>query len=87
MVPVLFLNSSLGTPLLPQTIETQDFEMALGKADDKTLLNKWYSLDARAQPPCYRLRPTTCHIPGLKVRPRLSRCVRQGWLGQVSTVR
>ncbi|XP_052123823.1 NACHT domain- and WD repeat-containing protein 1-like [Frankliniella occidentalis] len=66
VVPVLFLNMSLGTPLLPNTIETQDFEMALGKADDKTLLNKWYSLDSHAQPPCYRLRPTTCHIPGLR---------------------
>lgn len=66
VVPVLFLNMSLGTPLLPRTIETQDFEMALGKAEDKTLLNKWYTRDAHAQPPCYRLRPHTCYIPGLK---------------------
>ncbi|XP_068084365.1 NACHT and WD repeat domain-containing protein 2 [Anabrus simplex] len=66
IIPVLFLNNSLGTPLLPNTIETQDFEMALGKADNKEMLQKWYRLDSHAQPPCYRLQPTGIHIPGLK---------------------
>ncbi|KAK7866181.1 hypothetical protein R5R35_001398 [Gryllus longicercus] len=66
IIPVLFLNNSLGTPLLPNTIETQDFEMALKKADNKELLQKWYHLDSHAQPPCYRLQPTGIHIPGLR---------------------
>lgn len=25
-----------------------------------------YTLDSDAQPPCYRLRPISCHIPGFK---------------------
>ena len=61
LIPLLVLGSSLGAPLIPLTIESQDFEAALatveqsGKADGKQLLEKWYSLDSRAQPPCYRL--------------------------------
>ncbi|XP_049833754.1 NACHT domain- and WD repeat-containing protein 1 [Schistocerca gregaria] len=66
VVPVLFLSNSLGTPLLPNTVETQDFEMALERADNKELLRKWYRLDSAAQPPCYRLQPTALHIPGFK---------------------
>ncbi|XP_063237108.1 NACHT domain- and WD repeat-containing protein 1 isoform X2 [Bacillus rossius redtenbacheri] len=66
VVPVLFLSNSLGTPLLPGTIETQDFEMAVAKAEDAQLLRKWYQLDAHAQPPCYRLQPISSHIPGFK---------------------
>ncbi|XP_046670625.1 NACHT domain- and WD repeat-containing protein 1 [Homalodisca vitripennis] len=66
VVPVLFLSNSLGTPLLPKTIETQDFEMALSQADNKELLTKWYQLDSHAQPPCYRLQPIASHIPGFK---------------------
>ncbi|XP_063369879.1 uncharacterized protein LOC134658201 [Cydia amplana] len=45
VVPVLFLNSGLGTPLLPHTLECADFKAALDAAQDetdKTLLNKWY---------------------------------------------
>jgi hypothetical protein len=67
VIPVLFLNKSLGTPLLPKTIELQDFETALKNADNKELLQKWYQLDGHAQPPCYRLQPITSHIPGFKV--------------------
>ncbi|PSN35793.1 hypothetical protein C0J52_09490, partial [Blattella germanica] len=66
VIPVLFLSNSLGTPLLPKTIENQDFEMALSNADNKELLQKWYQLDSHAQPPCYRLQPIASHIPGFK---------------------
>ncbi|XP_076260372.1 NACHT and WD repeat domain-containing protein 2 isoform X2 [Rhynchophorus ferrugineus] len=67
VIPVLFLNNSLGTQLLPITIETADFKMALDSTDNQTaqsLLRKWYALDGDAQPPCYRLKPISCHIPG-----------------------
>lgn len=66
-VPVLFLSNSLGTPLLPKTVETQDFEMVLSQAGNRSLLEKWYQHDSQAQPPCYRLQPITRHIPGFKV--------------------
>lgn len=58
VVPVLFLNSGLGTPLLPHTLECADFQAALETAtdeNDKALLNKWYALDESSTPPCYRL--------------------------------
>ncbi|KAJ2941345.1 hypothetical protein O0L34_g3545 [Tuta absoluta] len=58
VVPVVFLNSGLGTPLLPHTLECADFKAALEAADDdadKALLNKWYDLDSSTSPPCYRL--------------------------------
>ncbi|XP_066263113.1 NACHT and WD repeat domain-containing protein 2 [Euwallacea similis] len=67
VIPVLFLNNSLGTQLLPITIESTDFKMALESSENQTaqgLLKKWYTLDSDAQPPCYRLRPISCHIPG-----------------------
>lgn len=64
VIPIIFLNDSLGTPLLPKTIEKQDFEFALNSADNKELLQKWYKLDSHAQPPCYRLQPIGSHIPG-----------------------
>jgi hypothetical protein len=67
VIPVLFLSNSLGTPLLPKTVENQDFEMALSIAENKELLQKWYQLDGHAQPPCYRLQPIASHIPGFKV--------------------
>lgn len=67
VIPVLFLSNSLGTPLLPKTVETQDFEMALSLAEDKDSLRKWYRLDADSQPPCYRLLPVASHIPSFKV--------------------
>lgn len=44
VIPVLFLNSSLGTPLLPLTIESSDFRVAVDSADnedDRILLNRW----------------------------------------------
>ncbi|XP_049826318.1 NACHT and WD repeat domain-containing protein 2 isoform X2 [Aethina tumida] len=69
VIPVLFLNNSLGTPLLPITIESNDFKMAMESAENQsaqTLLSKWYQLDSDSQPPCYRLQPIACHIPGFK---------------------
>ncbi|XP_059471798.1 NACHT domain- and WD repeat-containing protein 1 isoform X2 [Neocloeon triangulifer] len=66
VIPIIFLNDSLGTPLLPKTIEKQDFEFALNSAENKELLQKWYKLDSHAQPPCYRLQPIGSHIPGVK---------------------
>ncbi|KAF5283297.1 hypothetical protein FQR65_LT13976 [Abscondita terminalis] len=69
IIPVLFFNNSLGTSLLPITIESSDFKMALGSAENQAaqkLLSKWYQLDSAAQPPCYRLQPISSHIPGFK---------------------
>lgn len=60
IIPVLFLGTTLGSPLLPLTIENTDFLSALSSAADgseeKRLLQQWYVVDAKAQPPCYRLR-------------------------------
>lgn len=58
VIPILFLNSSLGDPLLPLTIENQDFSNAISSADNcgKLLLEKWYILDETSQPSCYRLK-------------------------------
>lgn len=59
IIPVLFLGTTLGSPLLPLTIESQDFLNALGCAaegsEEKRLIEKWYKLDGKAQPPCYSL--------------------------------
>lgn len=57
MVPILFLGTSLGRPLLPLTIESQDFSTVYSSATEKlqTLLNKWYKLDDTSQPNCHRL--------------------------------
>lgn len=55
---MLFLNSTLGDPLLPLTIESQDFTNAKAAADncEKQLLEKWYTLDEKSQPSCFRLK-------------------------------
>ncbi|XP_045482226.1 NACHT and WD repeat domain-containing protein 2 isoform X1 [Harmonia axyridis] len=69
IIPVLFLNNSLGTPLLPNTIESTDFKMAMDSATSQSaqnILSKWYQLDSDSQPPCYRLQPISSHIPGFK---------------------
>lgn len=47
IIPVLFLNNSLGTPLLPISIESADFEMAIKSAEKQSaqsLLTKWYKI-------------------------------------------
>lgn len=62
IVPVLFLGTTLGCPLLPLTIESQDFVSAFQTtgegSPERQLLERWYILDANAEPPCYRLRTT-----------------------------
>lgn len=62
IVPVLFLGTTLGCPLLPLTIESQDFVSAFSTtaqgSDERQLLERWYILDDKAEPPCYRLKTT-----------------------------
>lgn len=59
LIPILFLSSTLGDPLLPLTIENQDFTTVLQTAElsapDRAILEKWYTLDDKSQPACYRL--------------------------------
>lgn len=61
IIPILILGSVLGhgIPLLPLTIESQDFTNLLGAAneDEKILLEKWYIIDNSCQPLCHRLNP------------------------------
>lgn len=60
IIPVLFLGTSLGSPLLPLTIESSDFAGAFSTtpegSDERQLLESWYILDDKAEPMCYRLR-------------------------------
>ncbi|XP_013137853.1 PREDICTED: uncharacterized protein LOC106102814 [Papilio polytes] len=61
VVPVLFLNSGLGTPLLPHTLECADFKAALEAAEDENdqaLLNKCYSYAIS----CRIYATITCHL-------------------------
>lgn len=59
LIPILFLSSTLGDPLLPLTIESQDFTTVLQttemNAEDRAILEKWFTLDDKSQPACYRL--------------------------------
>lgn len=59
-MPILFLGTTLGCPLLPLTIESQDFVSAFSTtaqgSDERQLLERWYILDDKAEPPCYRLK-------------------------------
>lgn len=64
IIPVVFLNDSLGAPLLPKTLECADYETAF-QISDKSL-GKWYTKDEQAQPPCYRLKPASAHVRNLK---------------------
>lgn len=60
IIPVLFLGTSLGSPLLPLTIESQDFIGAVTTtpegSNERKLLETWYILDDKAEPMCYRLK-------------------------------
>lgn len=65
---MVFLNNHLGTPLLPKTLESADFQMVTSQESQRSdVLLKWYKLDTLAQPACYRLLPPSTHVPGLKV--------------------
>lgn len=50
----------MGSPLLPLTVESQDFAGAIGTtaegSSERKLLEAWYTLDDKAEPMCYRLR-------------------------------
>lgn len=58
VIPILFLGKSLGSPLIPLTIQYQDFATALcstaSDSNDRQLLERWYQLDETAEPKCYR---------------------------------
>jgi hypothetical protein len=61
LIPILFLSSTLGESLLPLTIEHHDFDTALKTVEHESeanrhLLEKWYKLDNKSIPACYRLR-------------------------------
>lgn len=62
VIPILFLGSSLGIPMLPLTIESQDFTQVLTAAneEEKLLLEKWYIIDNCYQPMCHRLNAELC---------------------------
>lgn len=58
VIPILLLGSSLGNPLLPLSVESQDFGTIIAStqnAEDRDLLEKCYVLDEQTQPQCYRL--------------------------------
>lgn len=62
---MLLLGSTLGCPLLPHTIESQDFKTAISPLDSeekKSLIKKWYILDSTAQPECYRLNTENIEV-------------------------
>lgn len=60
MIPVLFLGPTLGSPLLPLTIESQDFVSVISttstESSERKLLEQWYILDEKSEPPCYCLK-------------------------------
>ncbi|EAT38881.1 AAEL009269-PA [Aedes aegypti] len=76
LIPILFLSSTLGDPLLPLTIESQDFATVLQtaelKAEDRAILEKWYTLDDKSQPACYRLNVKNNSVSDLSVECELS---------------
>lgn len=72
LIPILFLSSTLGDPLLPLTIESQDFASVLQTAEinaqDRAVLEKWYTLDDKSQPACYRLNVKNNSVSDLSVQ-------------------
>jgi len=61
------VRQCLGTPLLHQATENQEFAMAYIRAEDKELEQMQHQLDGCGQPQCHRLQATASHISGLKV--------------------
>lgn len=48
VIPVVFVDDSLGPPILPQEITRQDFDLARNSTTDICkLIEKWYTLDAQ----------------------------------------
>ena len=64
---MLVLRQYLGTPLLHQTIENQDFAVAFIRVEDKELQQMQHQLDGCGEPQCYRLQATANHISGFKI--------------------
>ncbi|XP_073986625.1 NACHT domain- and WD repeat-containing protein 1 isoform X1 [Rhodnius prolixus] len=88
VIPVVFLNNHLGTPLLPKTLESADFQMVTSQESQRSdVLLKWYKLDTLAQPACYRLLPPSTHVPGLKSGDNVVRDKALGeWRKEVDTI-
>lgn len=48
VLPVVFVDDSLGPPVLPQVMTRQDFDLARTKSPEAVkLIEKWYTLDAQ----------------------------------------
>lgn len=48
VVPIVFVDDSLGPPILPHVMTRQDFELARIRSPDASkLIEKWYTLDAQ----------------------------------------
>ncbi|KAL4089774.1 hypothetical protein QTP88_024745 [Uroleucon formosanum] len=48
VVPIVFVDDSLGPPVLPHVMTKQDFDLARTKTPDASkLIEKWYTLDAQ----------------------------------------
>lgn len=48
VVPVVFVDDSLGPPVLPQVMNKQDYDLAKSKTPEAgKLIEKWYTLDAQ----------------------------------------
>jgi hypothetical protein len=62
-----FVRQYLGTSLLHQTIENQDFAAAFIRAEGKELQKMQHQLDGCGQLQCYRLQAVVSHISRFKV--------------------
>ena len=62
-----FVRQYLGTPLLHETIENQDFAVAFIRAEVREVQQMQHQLDGCGQPQCYRPQATASHISGFKV--------------------
>lgn len=48
VVPLVFVDDTLGPPVLPQAMARQDFDLARNKAPEASkLIEKWYTVDAQ----------------------------------------
>ncbi|XP_050524997.1 uncharacterized protein LOC126896349 isoform X2 [Daktulosphaira vitifoliae] len=47
VVSVIYIDDTLGLPVLPQTVALTDYELVKSRSDASRLLEKWYSLDEK----------------------------------------
>jgi len=48
IIPIVFVDDSLGPPVLPHMMARQDFDLARSKVPEASkLIEKWYTLDAQ----------------------------------------